>query len=218
MAYTVSQAYTRTLQEADKMGSDYFTLPEFLNVFQKEVYDFVENATKDIEETQLITDDIRPLIKTSELALVVSSIDPKDTMAAIPLDYFRRARINVIYTDNVLAREPQIIRHGEADYSNISPYKKATKEYPIITQHSDFFNVKTNIFVGSLIQPSKLLVTYVSKPVINKLEHEIITSLNDSVCELLFGRAANSFMATKGDPRVQMTFQHEESFRNKNNK
>lgn len=218
MAYTVSQAYTRVLQEADKMGSDYLSLPEFLNVFQKEVYDFVENATKNIEETQLITDDIRPLVKTSELGLVTSSVDSKDVMAAIPLDYFRRARINVIYSDNTLAREPEIIRHGEADYANISPYKKASKNYPVITQHSDFYNVKTNISSGALVQPDKLLIVYIKKPVINTNLNDIITELNDSVCEFLFGRTANSFMITKGDPRGQVSFQHEESFRNKNNK
>lgn len=218
MAYTVSQAYTRVLQEADKMGSDYFTLPEFLNMFQKEVYDFVENATKDIEETQLITDDIRELIKTAEPNLVTSTVDSNDKMGALPLDYFRRARVNVIYSDNTLAREPQIIRHGEADYANISPYKKATKDYPIITQYSDFFNVKTNIPVSAPMQPTKLLLIYVSKPVINRNESDTITVLNDSVCEFLFGRTANSFMVTKGDPRAQIAIQHEESFRNKNNR
>ena len=218
MAYTVSQAYNRTLEEADKMGSDYFSLPEFLNLFQKEVWDFVRDRTKDVELTQEVTDDMRPLIERASLPLIPSTVDASDKMAAIPVDYYRRMRVNVRYNDQTLGREPQVIKHGEADFNEVSPFRKPSKEYPQITQYSDFFNVKTNISIANLIQPTQLILIYIKKPIINRNETDVIINLDDSVCELLFGRTANSFMVTKGDARAQMAFQHEETYGNKNTK
>ena len=105
MPYTVSEAYTRVLTEADKMGSDYFSLPQVLDVLQKEVYDFVEDQTKDIEKTQTVTEDIRPLLVVKEESLINSTLFQGDKMAAIPFDLFKPARLNVRYNDDTLSRE-----------------------------------------------------------------------------------------------------------------
>jgi hypothetical protein len=55
MAYTVTDAYIT--QEADKLGSDYFPLPDVLKAFKKETLDFIGSRAK--EMNQEVTDDIR---------------------------------------------------------------------------------------------------------------------------------------------------------------
>ena len=70
MAYTVSEAYKRVLDEADKMGSDYMPLPEMLSLFKKETLGFVRERAKDIEKNQEITTDLVPLIKPLSIPLI----------------------------------------------------------------------------------------------------------------------------------------------------
>ena len=58
MPYTVAEAYNRVLEEADKLGSDYFDKQQVLSVFKKETLDFVGSKAAEAELNQQVTDDI----------------------------------------------------------------------------------------------------------------------------------------------------------------
>lgn len=215
MAYTVSEAYNKVLDEADKMGSDYMPLPEMLSLFKKETLGFVREKAKDIEKNQEITTDLVPLVKPLSIALIPNPDVPHQQIASRPSDYINRARVNVQYTDLMIARQPSVIKHGEIDSANASPFKRASKMYPIITQFEDYFNVDSGIRSTETIQPMSLILTYIRTPIFGSDLDDVIVDLDDTVCEMLFSRTANQFMVNKGDPRVQMSVQYKETFGNK---
>ena len=211
--YTVTEAYNRTLEEADKLGSDYFALPLFLKYFKKEVLDFVGSKAKEIEETQEITDDIVSLIDKKWIPFTNDPDEPEHKFAAKPNDYFSRISINVKYTDGLEARKPIIERFGESNTNSISPFKKAERMYPVIQQFSNYFYVVTGLSLSSLIQPDKLKLIYLKKPTFGSDSNDVVVNLPDQVCELLFARTANSFFVTTGDERAQTDFQINQTYR-----
>ena len=70
ITYTVTEVKNKINQFADKLGSDYFTLPVLLNRFETSTWDFVGEKLKEIEATQTVTDDISPLIVRANLIVL----------------------------------------------------------------------------------------------------------------------------------------------------
>lgn len=215
---TVNEAYNKALEEADKNGSDYFSLPQFLVFFKNATYDFLGSRVKDVEASQTITDDIRPLVITNGLNLVYDINDPEvfnEMFTAIPSNYYRGIRLNVKYNDGSVAREPNFIRHGEEDHVYSNPNKRPTKDYPLIKELSNVFRVVTNLPVNGTLQASKLICVYVKHPTFGSSGPDKIVDLPIDVVYLLTQRTANSFMETKGDARVGTSIQYRELFRKK---
>lgn len=215
MSYTVTEAYNRVLEEADKLGSDYFTIPQMLSAFKKETLDFVGSKAKDAERTQEVTDDIRSLVIPLKIPLLENPDEPLEKIAALPGNYFAKLTLNVLYSDGLKARKPNIERFGESNTNAISPLKKADRMYPTIQQFGNYFNVITGLSATSTIQPDKLLLIYIKRPTFGKLQNDIIVDLPDEVCELLFASTANAFLLNTGDERFQMDFQNNQTFRKK---
>jgi hypothetical protein len=215
MAYTVTDAYNRILQEADKLGSDYFPLPDVLKAFKKETLDFIGSRAKEAEMNQEVTDDIRTLLVSSSIALINNPDVPLEKMAGLPSNYHTRLSVNVLYNDGLKARSPLLERFGESNTNSISPFKKADRMYPRIQQFSNYFNIVTNLTASSTIQPSKLLLIYIKKPTFGKNSTDIIVDLNDSVCEFLFAATANALRFNTGEPMAQTNFQVNQTYRKK---
>lgn len=215
MSYTVNEAYTRVLEEADKLGSDYFSLPQVLTAFKKETLDFVGARAKEAEINQEVTDDLRPLVVPVSIPFIPNPDNALEKMATLPNNYHTKLSINVLYTDGLKSRIPTIERMGEHNTNSISPYKKPERAYPLIQQFSNYFNVITNIPSNAIIQPSKLLLIYIKQPTFGKLPDAIIVDLSDTVCEYLFAATANHLRLNAGEGSAGQDFQINELYRKK---
>lgn len=215
MAYTVIEAYNRILEEADKLGSDYFTLPQVLKALKKETLDFVGARAKEAELNQEVTDDIRTLLVPVSIPFINNPDNALEKMAVLPNNYHTRLSVNVMYSDGLRARKPTIERHGESNVNSISPFKKEDRMYPRIQQFSDYFNVITGLAANSTIQPTKLLLVYIKNPTIGKLQADVVVDLNDTVCEYLFTATANALRFGVGEPQAQTNFQVNQTYRQK---
>lgn len=215
MSYTVSQAYERILEEGDKLGSDYFTLPQVLAAFKKETLSFVGSKAKQVELNQEITDDLRPLLVPTLISFIPNPDNNLEKMATVPNNYHTKVSVNVLYTDGLKARQPLVERHGEHNTNSVSPYRKANKQYPLIQQFSNYFNVVTNIASDATVQPSKLILMYIKNPTFGAIGTDSVVNLSDSVCEYLFGETANHLRFKTGDPSAPQDFQVNQAYRNK---
>jgi len=215
MAYTVQEAYNRVLEEADKLGSDYFTLPQVLKAFKKETLDFVGARAKEAELNQEVTDDIRPLLVPVSIPFINNPDDNLQKMATLPNNYHTKLSVNVMYTDGLKARKPLVERHGESNTNEISPFKKADRMYPRIQQFANYFNVITGLSSSSTIQPSKLLLVYIKQPTFGRVSTDAVVELSDAVCELLFAMTANALRLNVGEQQAQTNFQVNQTYRQK---
>jgi hypothetical protein len=213
MSYTVTEAYNRVLEEADKIGSDYYTLPQVLKAFKKETLNFIGERAKEVESSQEVTDDIRSLVESKLIPFIINPDNPLERIASLPNDYHTKLTINVLYSDGLKARKPLIERHGETNTNTLSPFKKADRMYPVIQQFSNYFNIKTGLSAGSPIQPDKLILIYLKEPTFGKLQSDIIVNLPDQVCELLFSTTANSFLVNTGDIRAELDYKINQNYR-----
>jgi hypothetical protein len=215
MAYTVTEAYNRVLEEADKLGSDYFTLPQVLKAFKKETLDFVGARAREAELNQEVTDDIRTLMVPVSIPFINNPDNALEKMAALPNNYHTRLSVNVLYNDGLKARKPTVERFGESNTNSISPFKKEDRMYPRIQQFSNYFNVITGLAATSTIQPSKLLLVYIKQPTFGKELTDVVVNLNDTVCELLFANTANALRFNAGENGAQTKFQVNQTYRQK---
>lgn len=215
MSYKVTEAYNRVLEEADKLGSDYFSLPQVLTAFKKETLDFVGARAKEVEINQEVTDDIRPLVDSILIPFLANPDDALQKMASLPNNYHTKLSINVLYTDGLKARIPTIERMGEHNTNSISPFKKPDRSYPLIQQFSNYFNVITNIPSSATIQPSKLILIYIKQPTFGKQLDDIVLNLSDTVCEYLFAQTANHLRINAGESSGVQDFQINQTYRKK---
>lgn len=215
MAYTVTEAYNRVLEEADKLGSDYFTLPQVLKAFKKETLDFVGARAKEAELNQEVTDDIRTLLVPVSIPFINNPDNALEKMAVLPNNYHTRLSVNVLYNDGLKARKPTVEKFGEANTNTISPFKKEDRLYPRIQQFANYFNVITGLAANSTIQPSKLLLVYIKKPSFGSMQTDVVVDLNDTVCEYLFAATANALRLNVGESQGQTNFQVNQTYRQK---
>lgn len=215
MPYTVNQAYNRVLEEADKLGSDYFSKPQVLSAFKKEVLDFVGSRAAEAEINQQVTDDIQPLVASVLIPFIPNPDNALEKMATRPNDYFARLSINVQYSDGLKARKPTIEKFGESIHNAASPFKREDRMYPRIQQFSSYYNVITGIPINATIQPSKLILIYVKNPTFGKLDSDLVVNLNDTVCEYLFVQTAANLGINSGGTNAGTKFQANQLFRKK---
>lgn len=215
MSYTVTEAYNRILEEADKLGSDYFSLPQVLKAFKKETLSFVGARAKEIEINQEVTDDIKSLLVPILIPFIDNPDNILEKMATVPNNYHTKVSVNVLYTDGLKARVPTVERHGEHNTNSVSPFRKPEKMYPLIQQFSNYFNVCTGISSGATVQPSKLVLIYIKQPTFGVNGTDVVVNLPDTVCEYLFQETANRLRLNTGEPQAAQDFQFNQTFRNK---
>jgi hypothetical protein len=215
MSYTVTEAYNRILEEADKLGSDYFSLPQVLKAFKKETLSFVGAKAKEIELNQEVTDDMKSLLVPVLIPFINNPDNAMEKMAVVPNNYHTKVSLNVLYDDGLKARIPTIERHGEHNTNSVSPYRKPERSYPLIRQFSNYFNVSTGIPLNATIQPSKLILIYIKQPTFGQNPNDVVVDLPDSVCEYLFAETANHMRLNTGEPQAAQDFQFNQTYRNK---
>ena len=218
ITYTVTEVKNKINQFADKLGSDYFTLPVLLNRFETSTWDFVGEKLKEIEATQTVTDDISPLIVRANLIVLpqpdfglITDIALAPTYAcAEPTNYHRTVAYDVIYNDSTTARRVDKISQAEYQTAKINPNKKPTKHYPLLLQSASQFQIDS----GDSI-PKMLRLTYCKKPTFGTTgtPEQRIVNLPDDAIEKILLDVVTSLFASTGDERTQTNNQLEESFR-----
>ena len=210
MDYQLSKVHVKLRQLSDKMGSDYFPLPVFLNFFETATYDFVGEKLKIIEKTQEVTDDIRPLIIPKDITIIQDPNQQGKYIAGLPSDYLRVVAYSVLYSDGSECRRADLLRHAQKNHARLNPNTKPTKDYPIILQFDSTFQIDS----GNTI-PSKFRLTYCKKPKFATTGEPTIRIVNlpdDAIEKILKITVTNLFNKT-GDERTPMSYQLQESYR-----
>lgn len=210
MNYLLSNVHLKLRQLSDKMGSDYFPLPVFLNFFETATYDFVGECLKRIENTQTITDDIRDLIVPKEIVVIQDPNRAGKYIAAVPSDYLRQVAYDVRYADGSRCRRADVLKHAQKNVYRNDPTRKAEKDYPIILQYGSFFEIDS----GSTV-PKFFDLTYCKKPVFattGEPGKRIVNLPDDAIEEVLKITVTGLFNKT-ADERQQSSYQLQESYR-----
>ncbi len=210
MDYTLSEVHEKLKQLSDKMGSDYFVLPVFLNFFETGSYDFIGEKLKIFEMTQEITDDIRNLIIKKDLVVGPDPNFVGKHIAPIPTDYHRTVAYDVLYTGDERCRRADLIKHAEYVHSQNDPNRRPTKRYPLILQFASTFQIDSGVDVAAFMQ-----LTYCKKPsfaTTGEPGTRIVNLPDDSIEKILKITVTNLFNKT-GDERTPMSYQLQEAYR-----
>lgn len=227
--------------ELDKAGSDYFSLPVKFIQFKQATYDLILEAYTYFEVNQIISDEIKPLIKTVRRRVqglanleyfdmdptgdpVMSRegfyiIQPGDYKHFISLTPYYRDR-GVLYTK---VKKTEIVKQGQEDIFKRSPYRVATEEYPHIFREGNIFRIEMGSGVTNNYKDSKLV--YVSEPVFCNINNPAHTSENSPVpavelpkdiVDKIVQRTANSLRFIAGDPSAASNYQFKTTFGKRN--
>ena len=220
MEYNLSNVHLKIKQFADKVGSDYFPLPIILNFFETSTLDFLGERLKHIEKTQEITDDISSLVVSSDLPLIDINIGNPNLLekfaAAIPVDYHRLIAYDVRYNDGTRCRRADLLRQAEYHSARNNPHKEPTKQYPIILQESNLFQVNFGPPFSFVTTGNIFSLTYCKKPTFattGESTTRIVNMSDEAIEKILYKTVMNLFNKT-GDQRIETTAKLEESYRN----
>jgi len=213
MAYSLTEIYEKGIELIDKKGSDFVQLPEFLRVFQTNTYDFIGERIPIIEKTQQITNDLRPLMKTTVRPTIDDPDDSSAKIATIHNEVHYLFRANPKYEDKTTGRRPVLLRHGNFDAYMSDPHNKPTPEYPLILQYMDY----VKILSGPDKKAVGCYVTYLKEPTFATLNNPSIDAVDLSKVaqEDILYKTVISLLGTRGDDRTQLKMAQENGFRNR---
>lgn len=211
MQYKLSEVHLKIKQFADKVGSDYFTLPELLSHFHTATLEFVGEKLKEVERNQEVTDDIRSLVVPGSLAV---TRDPNDTtrwIAGLPYNYMRLLAFDVIYDDGTRCRRADMKRQAEYPTASLNPNTRPTKHYPIILQENNLLQIDC----GKDATPVSIPIKYCKKPsfATSGQPDVRIVNLPDESIEAIILSTVTSLFGRTADQRVQIQNQFEKMFR-----
>lgn len=211
---SVDAVYTKALAEADKMGSDYFNLPRVLSFFKTATYDLIGKRIAEIELSQMVTDDIRPLVVKAAPAATADPDEQDCFLVAVPGNYLAKLRLNVQYTDQMLARQPNVVAHGDFNVAMIDPLNRPEKDYPLIVQMEDYFK----IYCGPTANVANMTLIYVKHPTFGTENDtsQPMVNLPVPTVEAIIKMMVTDWLISKGDQRMQPSNQREKEFRKAN--
>lgn len=211
MEYTLQLVHEKLRQLSDKIGSDYFPLPVFLNFFETATYDFVGEKLKIIEKTQEVTDDIRTLIPPPmNIPIIEDNNQPGKYIAGLPINYLSTVAYDVLYQGGESCRRADLKRQAEYQISKRNPNTMPTKDYPIIIQFDSLFQIDS----GNTV-PTILSLTYCKKPSFATTGQPTIRIVNlpDTAIEKILKITVTGLFNKTGDQRTQSNYQLQETYR-----
>lgn len=210
MEYTLEEVHYTLQQFADKVDSDYFTLPELLNHFSVSANKFISERLDNVEKTQQITDDILPLVVPVNIPVVQDPNDVRRYIAPLPARYLRLISYDVLYSDGTSCRRADKMRQSEYKTSSNNPYRRGTKQNPIILQENNLFQIDAGPGV-----PDSIKIVYGKKPSIaktNQKTRRIIDLPDESIDKIILDTISRLFNRT-GDQRIQSNLHLEDTFK-----
>lgn len=216
--YSLAEVDIKIKRFADKQGSDYFPMPVLLDYFKTATIDFVSEKLKNVEKTQQVVDDIRPLIVPGKLNIIKDPNDNSRFIAALPLNYFKILSYDILYSDQTRCRRADLIRHGEYKTNYNNPNRTPTKYYPVITQENNLFQIdigKEIIADGVTVVPEFMKIMYCKIPnfaTVSNTNIRIVNLPDESIEKIILSTVTRLFNST-GDQRTQSNYQLQEAFR-----
>lgn len=211
MTYTLAEVRDKIDELADKLGSDYFQLPEILNHFRGATLEAVGEALREVEKNQEVVDDIRPLLVPGNLAVIRDPNDAGRFIAAMPVNYMRLAAYDIKYDDGSHCRRAVIKRQAEYINSLLNPNTRPTKYYPIILQENNMWQIDP----GKNAVPTNMIIKYFKKPKFAKVSEldKRIVNLPDEMIEKITLATVKNMYGRTADQRVQVADAFEKTFR-----
>jgi hypothetical protein len=210
MDYTLEGVHYVLQQFADKVDSDYFTLPELLSHFSVSANKFISERLDNVEKTQQITDDILPLVTPGNLDVIQDPNDASRYIAALPVKYLRLMSYDLIYSDGTRCRRADKMRQAEYSTASNNPYKRGSKQYPIILQENSLFQIDAGPGI-----PVSMVIKYCKKPSIAKTNQKttrIINLPDEAIDKIILDTITRLFNRT-GDQRTQSNLILEDAFK-----
>lgn len=210
MDYTLENVRLKIQQFSDKLGSDYFPLPVILNRFETDAFDFIKENIKHFEQTQQITENLRPLVVKTELNCIDDPNEIGQFIAPLPINYYQVLSYDIKYTDNTWCRRADIKSHSSYIANKNNPYKKPTKEYPVISQLENLFQIDC----GQQAIPMVMKTVYCKKPTFATVGNtaQRIVNLNDDAIEEIILKTVIGLFQKTGDERFQSSAYIEQSY------
>lgn len=211
MEYSLELVHLKLKQLSDKIGSDYFPLPVFLNFFETATLDFVGEKLKIIERTQEVVDDIRTLIPPPKsIPIALDPNQPGKYIAGLPTDYLSSVAFDVIYANGYKCRRADVKRLAEYNSAVRNPNKAPSKDYPIILNYDSLFQIDSGDAA-----PLVLSLTYCTKPKFATTGQPTIRIVNlpDTAIEKILKITVTNLFNKTGDQRTQSSYQLQEAYR-----
>ncbi len=153
--------------------------PEVVDIFiNSSINDFINTLYKNFEETQEISDKLKPLISIPTSLIIVSKIGYY--LCNLPNDYYYHlsSTANITYKDktyNVFVIKTQL-----DDKSKIlnDPFNKPDENYVVTTFESN------NVHVYSKYTLKEYILTYLKKPIIVDYKNNISSEFSGSNAEI----------------------------------
>lgn len=210
MDYTLDGVHNILQQFADKVDSDYFTLPDLLNHFTVSAHKFIADRLDEIEKTQQVSDDIATLVHPTKLEVIKDPNDSTRYIAAYPVNYLRLISYDIFYEGGYKCRRADKIRQAEYSVNSNNPYRRGTKQYPIILQENNLFQIDSGVAV-----PESMKLVYAKKPSIartNEKTKRIINLPDEAIDKIILDTVTRLFNKT-GDQRIQSNLHLEDVFK-----
>lgn len=211
MEYSLEYVHLKLKQLSDKIGSDYFPLPVFLNFFETATLDFVGEKLRIIEKNQEVTDDIRSLIPPPKsIPITTDPNQPGKYIAGLPTDYLSSVAYDVIYDKGYTCRRADMKRLGEYNIAKQNPNKAPSKDYPIILNFDSLFVIDAG---GAA--PLVLNLTYCTKPKFATTGQPTIRIVNlpDTAIEKILKITVTNLFNKTGDQRTKSSYELQETYR-----
>ena len=210
MDYTLGGVYEHILDLTDKTGSDLFDKPFVRSAFITATYDFLREQVKLFENTQAITEDIRPLIVTTKRNVVDNPSNEFTVIFTVPAESFHLLSAIPVYKNKVLARKTRIARHGDRNSLKTDPHARPEKLYPHVYQYSDYYEIDP----GQIEKPLETFLTYLKKPDFAPVDQDgtKIVNLSETVIHDLMLKTVDTLLGAVGDPRVNNAYRKDETF------
>lgn len=197
--YTVADFDRKMDELLDKMGSDYFPLPIKLSRLESVVLNHIRETTSFFEATQELSDDLVEISVSKDFPLLSKShtyMAKNFYKIAFPLDYMRLLNVNPY--NNVAGEKNKIF---EIKYYRIAHFNQNERN-PFRCAKGERINIY-RLDNSVLIDTDKIFtncyMTYIEKPVIGKLQTDIILNFSDLIVDKLMHKTAVSLRTTSSD-------------------
>lgn len=199
--YTVADFDRKMDELLDKMGSDYFPLPIKLSRFETILLQHIRETTNFFEATQELSDDLVEITTSVPISLGLGKsftyMAKKFYQVKYPADYMRFLNVYPYRVINGQQQEKKF----ELKYYRIAHFAQNERN-PFRTAEGETVNIYR--MDGSVLIDSDQIFThasfsYVKKPIIGKLDPDILVNFSDLIADRMMQKTAVHLRTTTSD-------------------
>lgn len=197
--YTVADFDRKMDELLDKMGSDYFPLPIKLSRLESVVLNHIRETTSFFEATQELSDDLVAISVSKPFPLLSKSHTYMGKVfykIIFPAEYMRLLNVNpysTLYGDTVRNFEIKYYRIAHFNQNERNPFRTAKGE------RINVYRLDNAVLIDTEKTFTHCYMTYIEKPVIGKIDADIILNFSDLIVDKLMHKTAVSLRTTTSD-------------------